>query len=56
MTASLSAATAKTDSTLVLGDWSRYLIVDRIGFEVVVNPAVIGTNRRPTGELQWIGW
>ncbi len=53
MTSSLSAATASTDNILILGDFSQFLIVDRIGMETVYNPLVIGTNRRPTGEVGW---
>jgi HK97 family phage major capsid protein len=55
MQSSLSAATASSDNILVIGDWSRYLIVDRIGMEVV--PAVVyGANRRPTGETGFTAW
>lgn len=53
MTSSLSAATASTDNVLILGDFSQFLIVDRIGMETVYNPLVLGTNRRPTGEVGW---
>ena len=49
----LSSATASSDDVLILGDFSNYLIVDRVGMEVVYNPLVIGTNRRPTGEVGW---
>lgn len=49
----LSSATASTDNILILGDFSGYTIVDRVGMEVVYNPLVIGTNRRPTGEVGW---
>jgi HK97 family phage major capsid protein len=35
---------------LVLGDFSRYLIVDRVGLTVEVVPHVFGANRRPTGQ------
>ena len=51
--APLSTATASSDDILVLGDFSEYLIVDRVGMEVVYNPLVLGTNRRPTGEVGW---
>jgi HK97 family phage major capsid protein len=50
----LSTATASNDNILILGDFSAgYLIVDRIGMEVVYNPLVLGGNRRPTGEVGW---
>lgn len=41
------------DDVLLVGDFSRYYIVDRIGLQVVYNPLVIGSNRRPTGEVGW---
>jgi HK97 family phage major capsid protein len=51
MQSSLSTATASNDDVLVLGDFARgYMIVDRVGMEVRVNPFVLGSNRRPTGE------
>jgi HK97 family phage major capsid protein len=51
--APLSTATASSDDILILGDFQNYLIVDRVGMEVVYNPLVIGSNRRPTGEVGW---
>lgn len=51
--APLSTATASTDEILILGNFSRYKIVDRIGIETVYNPLVIGTNHRPTGQVGW---
>jgi HK97 family phage major capsid protein len=35
---------------LVYGDFSRFVIVDRIGLNVEVLPLLLGANRRPTGE------
>jgi HK97 family phage major capsid protein len=35
---------------LLFGDFSQFLIVDRIGMTVELVPHVFGTNRRPTGE------
>jgi HK97 family phage major capsid protein len=56
MTASLSAATASNDDILVIGDWSKYVIVDRIGMEIVDVPVILGANKRPTGERGWACW
>jgi HK97 family phage major capsid protein len=54
MQGSLSTATASNDDVLVLGDFrAGYYIVDRIGMSVAYNPLVIGSNRRPTGEVGW---
>lgn len=49
----LSTATASTDDILILGDFSKFLIVDRVGMEVKYNPLVMGANNRPTGEVGW---
>lgn len=38
---------------LVLGDFSQFYIVDRVGMSVVYDPLVLGTNRRPTGSGAW---
>jgi HK97 family phage major capsid protein len=35
---------------LLYGDFSRYLIIDRVGLGVEVIPHLMGSNRRPTGE------
>jgi HK97 family phage major capsid protein len=43
-------APATAAKFLVFGDFSRYLIVDRIGLSVEVIPHLMGANRRPTGQ------
>jgi HK97 family phage major capsid protein len=35
---------------LLYGDFSRYVIVDRVGLNVEVIPHLMGANRRPTGQ------
>lgn len=35
---------------LVFGDFSRYVIVDRIGLNIETIPHLMGANRRPTGQ------
>jgi len=54
--APLSTATASNDDILVLGDFRQYYIVDRVGMQVAYNPLVIGSNRRPTGEVGWFAF
>lgn len=45
------------DDVIVLGDFSNYVIVDRIGMAVAYNPLVISTsNNRPTGEVGWFAY
>jgi HK97 family phage major capsid protein len=54
MQSSLSTATASSDDILILGDFSNYVIVDRMGLEVVYNPLVLGSSAlRPTGQVSW---
>lgn len=50
MAATPTTANAKT---LLLGDFSQYVIVDRVGMSVMYEPLVKGANRRPTGEAGW---
>jgi HK97 family phage major capsid protein len=52
MDAALST-TGTANNVLVLGDFSHYFIVDRIGMSVAYLPVVLGTNRRPTAEVGW---
>lgn len=51
---STMTATVTTGSNILLaGDFSEYLIFDRIGMEVRFNPLVISSSYRPTGEVGW---
>jgi len=47
-----SSATA-VENWLVVGDFSNYVIVDKIGLSTVYNPVVVGANQRPTGSAGW---
>jgi HK97 family phage major capsid protein len=42
-----------TNDILLNGDFSKYLIVDRIGMTVAYEPLVKGASQRPTGEVGW---
>jgi HK97 family phage major capsid protein len=43
-----------TDYVLALADWRQgYVIVDRLGTTLLHQPMVVGSNRRPTGEVGW---
>lgn len=49
--ASEMPGTAGTASKfMIYGDFSRYVIVDRVGLEVELIPHLFGANRRPTGQ------
>lgn len=46
-----------TDNTLVVGDFSAYLIADRIGMSVELVPHLFDvTNNRPTGQRGLLAW
>lgn len=41
------------DDILILGNFSQYYIVDRVGMSLAYNPLVIGSSFRPTGSVGW---
>lgn len=41
------------DDVIIFGEFSNYGIVDRVGMSVLYNPLVLGSNRRPNGEVAW---
>lgn len=48
--------TTTGSKNLLLGDFSQYIIVDRIGMSVMYEPLVKGANQRPTGEAGWFAY
>lgn len=44
------SALTTTNKIAVLGDFSRYVIVDRVGMQVEAIQHLVGTNHRPTGQ------
>ncbi|MFI6732105.1 phage major capsid protein [Nonomuraea sp. NPDC050451] len=45
--------TTGNNDIVLVGDFSNYLIVDRVGMTVAYEPLVKGANQRPTGEVGW---
>lgn len=41
---------------LIYGDFSNYVIADRIGMSVEFIPHLVGANRRPTGQRGWFAY
>lgn len=41
------------DDVLMIGDFSNYLIADRLGMAIQYDPMVRGSNRRPIGAVSW---
>lgn len=50
------AAEVDGDPFLVLGDFKKYLVVDRIGMVMDAVPHVFGTNHRPTGQKALVAY
>lgn len=46
----MDSTTVATKKFLLFGDFSNFLIVDRIGMQVELIPQVFGANQRPTGQ------
>lgn len=53
---SMTATVGNGTNILLVGEFSNYYIVDRIGFSVQYVPVVIGANQRPTGQAGWMGY
>lgn len=49
----MASAVANAALVALIGDFSEYKIVDRVGMSVIYNPLVVGANRRPTGQAGW---
>lgn len=47
---------ADNDNVLIFGDFTNYVIADRIGMTVELIPHLFGTNRRPTGQRGWYAY
>jgi HK97 family phage major capsid protein len=41
---------------LLYGDFTQFVIVDRVGTTLEVIPNLVGTNRRPTGQRGALLW
>jgi len=52
----MSTSTASAQKVLVYGDFSRFLIVDRIGMNVELVAHIMGGNQRPTGQRGLFAW
>lgn len=51
-----NTATAGNDNVMVYGDWSHWVITDRIGTSIELVQNLFGANRRPTGQRGWLMW
>lgn len=56
MVSTLSTATASSDYALTIGDWTNYIITDRVGSFMQTTPVVVGSNRRPIGATGFVMW
>jgi HK97 family phage major capsid protein len=51
-----SAIATGDDYVLIYGDFSNYVIADRVGTTVEFIPHLFGTNHRPTGQRGWYAY
>lgn len=49
-------AATENNYLIALGDWSRFLIADRVGTRVEIVSHLVGANRRPTGQRGFYAW
>ncbi|CNG99042.1 phage major capsid protein%2C HK97 [Mycobacterium tuberculosis] len=42
--------------SLIYGDFSNFVITDRLGMAVEFIPTLFGSNRRPTGQRGWFAY
>jgi len=56
MDASFDPAATGDNNLLVYGDFSNYVIADRVGMTVEFIPHLVGANRRPTGQRGWYAY
>jgi HK97 family phage major capsid protein len=52
----MDAAITTGSNAALAGDFSRYIVVDRLGVTLVLDPMVLGPSRRPTGQSQWVAY
>jgi HK97 family phage major capsid protein len=56
MDGSINTAASADNFTLLYGDFSQFVIVDRIGTHLELIQNLVGTNRRPTGQRGALLW
>ncbi|MEV8548321.1 phage major capsid protein [Streptomyces glaucescens] len=56
MDASFDPAVTGDNHLIVYGDFSNYVIADRVGMTVEFIPHLVGANRRPTGQRGWYAY
>lgn len=52
----MASALTTGSKILLFGDWSQYVVVDRVGVSVLYEPLVKGANQRPTGQAGWFAF
>lgn len=52
----MTSTTTTGSRNLLYGDFSNYVIADRVGMTVEFIPHLVGANRRPTGQRGWYAY
>lgn len=56
MDGAVNPAATENNYVLLFGDFSHYVIADRVGMSVEFIPHLFGANRRPTGQRGWYAY
>jgi HK97 family phage major capsid protein len=56
MDAAFDASATADNHIAIYGDFSNYVIADRVGMTVEFIPHLVGANRRPTGQRGWYAY
>lgn len=56
MDGTLNPAATEANYVLAVGDWSQFVICDRVGSTLELVPHLVGSNRRPTGQRGALLW
>ncbi len=52
----IDATKTEDNHILAYGDWSQFVIADRIGSTIEIVPQIFGANQRPTGQRGAFLW
>ncbi len=52
----MTTGTAAGSQALVAGDWTHFILAERIGVQLIYDPLVKGTAATPIGSAGWFAW
>lgn len=52
----INPAASEDNFVIFVGNWDRYVVVDRVGMSIELVPHLFGANQRPTGQRGYYGY